>query len=135
MRFAVEERLAGEPTLGYGLFCTAWEECVELQVQSQEYWVGSTLCMLTQHDRYEIGMFVDGVAVGGVVLMQDVDVHVGPCLSVVAQYVLPEYRNKSISLRCMAECMRIAKDSGAAVLAFTHRKGPWKYSTIYRRIK
>jgi GNAT superfamily N-acetyltransferase len=73
--------------------------------------------------------------VGGLCLAPDPwDVHVGPCLSVFAQYVLPEFRLQGVSARLMREALRIAKKSGVPALAFTHRKGPWRYETIYRKV-
>ena len=55
-------------------------------------------------------------------------------MSVFAQYVLPEFRHQGVSARMMREALRIAKKSGVPVLAFTHRKGPWRYETIYRKV-
>jgi len=55
-------------------------------------------------------------------------------MSVISQYVLPDYRNRSISLLCMREAIRIAKANGYSVLAYTHRLGDWRYETIYKRI-
>lgn len=127
-------RLPGEPVQNVTLFQRAWEECEELQVQSEEVWVGSALLSLAALERYEVGILTDAGPIGAAVLASDPwDAHVGPCMSVFAQYVLPEFRNTGASLALMRECLAIARDSHAGVLAYTHRVAPWRYQTIYRR--
>jgi len=99
-------------------------------------WIGRSLLMLQGLDRYEIGVLTpDGIPVGGLVLARDEwDAHVGSCMSVFAQYVIPEYRNKGVSVMLMREALKLTRASGESTLAFTHRKGPWRYETIYRRV-
>ncbi len=129
-------RLRGEAVQSLELFLRAWDECTELQQQSKEIWAGRALLALQGMDRYELAAFVDNTFAGGVVLAHDPwDVHVGPCMSVFAQYVLPEHRLKGISPRLMREALRIARKAGETTLAFTHRAGPWRYNTVYRSIK
>lgn len=129
-------RLPGEAVQSLDLFTRAWAECVELQVRDREAWLGASLLALQGLKRYEIAALHDGECVGGIVLAHDPwDVHVGPCLSVFAQYVLPEYRLRGISPRLMRESIRIAKEVDAPILAYTHRVGPWRYQTVYRSIK
>lgn len=128
-------RRVGDPVQSLRLFTRAWDECVELQTSPKDEWVGRSLLTLQQIERYEIILLRGSHEVGGLVLAHDPwDAHVGPCMSVFAQYVLPEHRNTGVSALCMRASLRIAKDAGAPVLAFTHRKGPWRYETIYRRI-
>lgn len=130
-------RLPGEPVQNVALFERAWDECIEMQVQDKSAWVGRSLLALSSLERFEIAAVHGTDVVGAVVLASDPwDAHVGPCMSVFAQYVLPEYRNVGVSLMLMRESMRIARcTAGVHVLAFTHRKAPWRYETIYRRIK
>lgn len=98
--------------------------------------MGRALLALQEMDRYEIAAFIDGEVVGALVLAFDPwDVHVGPCMSVFAQYVLPEHRLSGVSPRLMREALRIAKRVGVSTLAYTHRVGPWRYETSYRSIK
>ena len=113
----------------------AWDECVELQCSAKELWVGRVLGTLSALSRFELGIFDGTRAVGAAVIAPDHDVHVGPCMSVLAQYVMPEYRNKFISLRLMRACLALTNKSAFNVLAYTHRLGPWKYSTTYRKVK
>lgn len=124
------------PVPNVSLFARAWEECPELQVRSKAHWLGTTLDTLFKlEERYDIALWTpEGEPVGGLILTLDEDIHVGTCMSVVAQYVFPEYRNKGVSLRCMREAMRIARERCAPVLAFTHRIGDWRYETIYKEL-
>lgn len=125
-----------EPVQNFDLFKRAWGECIELQSTTESEWIGRSLLMLQGLDRYEVGIFrPDGYVVGGAVIAHDPwDTHVGPCMSVFTQYVLPEYRNRGISLKLMREALRITRLSEHTTLAFTHRKGDWRYETIYRRV-
>lgn len=128
-------RRAGEPVQNLDMFSRAWDECVELQVTPKEEWIGRALLSLQSLERYEVAVIAHSEVVGGLIIAHDPwDAHVGPCISVFSQYVMPEFRHTGVSNRCMREAVRIAKQSGAKVLAFTHRKGPWRYCTIYRRI-
>lgn len=135
LNFICTYRKAREAVQAPELFYRAWDECLELQVVDREAWVASALNRLTLFDwRYEIGMHTGKQTVGGIVLAPDDDIHVGPCLSVFAQYVMPEYRNRGISLRCMRLAERAAGELGYNMLAYTHRLGDWRYETIYRRL-
>lgn len=97
-------------------------------------WVSATLARLMSYDRYELGLLVADKVVGGVTLVEDDDVHVGRCLTVASQYVLPEYRNTGCSMLFMREAVRLARNLSMPVLAYTHRLGDWTYKTTYRRI-
>lgn len=90
---------------------------------------------LSALDRYEVGVVLDNTPVGGILLVQDDDWHVGRCLAVVSQYVLPEHRHTGVSRACMRYTVNIAKELQYPTLAYSHRKGPWRYETIYRRIQ
>lgn len=135
-RLETFHRLAGEPVQNVALFERAWDECVELQAQTRPVWLGRSLLSMAALERFEIAAIDGAEVVGAAILASDPwDAHVGPCMSVFAQYVLPEYRNAGISRRIMREAYRIAScTAGVQVLAFTHRKAPWRYETIYRRI-
>lgn len=127
-------RNGGEAVQNLQLFSRAWDECVELQSTSRQDWIGRTLLSLQRLDRYEVAAHNGEFTVGGIILAQDLDVHVGPCISVFAQYVLPEFRLQGVSPRLMREAVRLARMGGSPVLAYTHREGPWRYQTVYRRL-
>jgi len=115
-------------------YCTAWDEFIELQCTPKSIWVGSAVATAQAYDRTAVVVFQDGVLAGGVILVPDNDTHVGKCLSVHFQYVLPEYRNLGISYKLMRQAMRIAKREEYPVLAYSHRIRDWEYKTIYRRV-
>lgn len=128
-------RHPGEAVQNLSMFARAWDECVELQSNPREVWIGHSLVNLQNLARWEIGVFDDDKIMGGILLAEmPWDAHVGPCLAVFAQYVLPEYRLRGVSPRLMRESIRIARKAGAPTLSFTHRKGPWRYDTLYRRL-
>lgn len=127
-------RLPGEPVQALDLFTRAWDECIELQCNPKDVWVGRALLSLADQHRWELIAFDGAECLGGIVVVQELDIHVGQCLSVVAQYVLPEHRLTGVSPQLMRGAMRIAREAGAPTFAFTHRKGPWRYETIYRSL-
>lgn len=135
LEFVVVPRTKGQKCIAPGLFYRAWDECLESQGIDKETWCDRSIRMVESVDRYELGMLDNGIPVGGISLTLDHDPHVGECLCVMSQYVLPEYRNKAISMRCMRECIRIAKRLGHNMLAYTHRERDWVYTTTYKRIR
>lgn len=136
MRLHQTFQLPGEPVQNPELFARAWDEFPELKCNSRADWCGRSLHMLADLERWEIGVIHDNTVIGGLVLVEDPwECHVGPCLTVAAQYVLPEYRNQGVSGMLMRQALRVVKSQpGPKTLAYTHRVGPWRYETIYRRI-
>lgn len=135
MNFLVMHRKRGEPVQAPELFERAWDEFIELQVMDKSAWLQHTLSTLSCLDRFEIGVHNGQSIIGGVILARDNDIHIGDCLSVFGQYVLPEFRHTGVSRRCMVECFSLAKDLGHTHIAYTHRAGDWRYETIYRKVK
>lgn len=87
------------------------------------------------NDRLEIMAFTDhGDLAGILVLVDDDDEHVGRCVSVHWQYILPEHRNTGIARQFMRAAIQCAEQGGYSVLAYSHRVGPGEYSIKYRRI-
>lgn len=117
------------------MFLRSWDECIELQQQPKVLWLERTVAVMASISRWEITAHAGSAVVGAIIVGHDDDVHVGPCLSVFAQYVLPEFRLQGASQRMMSTAVRIARQSGANTFAYTHRLGPWRYETIYRRLK
>lgn len=129
------QRDSGQAVQNVQLFRKAWAEFEELQVQSEEIWVGRALYALSALSRFELAVFDGFEVIGAAVLAMDMhDAHVGPCMSVYAQYVLPDYRNKGVSRSMMRKAYQITADSEAQILVYSHREGPWKYSNTYRRV-
>ena len=134
VHFISHEVPVGTPVPAPHLFESAWDEFIELGVVDKIAWVGNALAMHMTVPRYDIGVFVQDKVVGGLCLAADDDPHVGTCLTVISNYVLPEYRGL-VGARCFRECLRVAKRSGYPVLAYTHRLKDWEYKTIYRKLK
>ena len=115
------------------LFTRAWDECSELQVQPKENWVADSIEYLESLTLYRLVIRDGGSVVGGLLLVEDDDVHVGRCLSVAYHYVLPEYRNKYLGFKLLKLALAIARNNNFKVLAYTHRVAPWTYITRYRK--
>ena len=127
-------RLKGEPVQNVELFRMAWHEFPELKVQDEHVWLSNSLYTMSELDRFEIAITAGDRTIGAAIVADDPwDPHVGPCMSVFAQYVMPEYRNRGVSRLIMREALTLAREYNAGVLAYTHRLGPWKYATIYKR--
>ena len=127
-------RQPGEPTDGRWFMDEAWSECSELQTTSLQDFrrrAHDSVCSL---ERLEVVAFVGGRAAGIAVLAVDDDLHVGECLSVQWQYVLPEFRNLGVSPAFLRVAKNLARQLNLPVIAFTHRLGPGVYKTSYRRV-
>lgn len=132
--FVSRKVAAGTPIPGMRLFQKAQSEFIELAVMDKSAWIQHTMAWLSALERYEIGVLLDGEPIGGLCLCADDDPHVGACCTVVSNYVLPEYRNHSVGLRCFREAIRVARKAGFTMLAYTHREKDWVYRTLYRRL-
>lgn len=132
----VRTRLLKQYEMGRGnhLFSLAWDECIELQVSNKQAWFQSVTMQMSSFDRWEITAWCGDLLVGGVIIAEDSDIHVGTCMSVLFQYVAPAFRNRGCSIRLMRETIRIAQEHSLPILAYTHRLGDWRYETIYKRI-
>lgn len=136
LRLSTEFRTAQQPVHNLALFEAAWDECIELQSTPKDLWVGRVLLHLGAMPRYELAVLGDSGVLGGLVLvLDDSDVHVGACASVHALYVHTASRGTGVVPMLMREVMRLCKLHEVPILAYTHRVGPWKYSTIYKRIR
>ena len=128
------ERQAGEPCDGFTIYDAAWCECIELQLSDRYGWVSHTMRCVGSVKRVELGARINGELVGGLVVCEDYDGHVGHCMSVLFHYVLPEYRHRGVASRLLKLAMQETKLQGLPVLAYTHRLCDWTYKLTYRRI-
>lgn len=83
--------------------------------------------------RIELMAFDQGALVGFCVLVAEEDANVGPCLGVMWNFVLPEYRGH-VGRHFIRRALRIARQSGLRCIAYTHRLGEGRYEITYRRI-
>jgi len=133
--FRVQHVHAGSPCVPIeGLLDSAYSECLESGVMDRRKWIELNLDILSSEDRIEIGAFEDGYLVGGMTLAEEMDAHVGACVSVRYNYVLPEYRTLKLGTIMMRHAIQLAKTLGPQYIAFTHRKGVGLYTIRYRRL-
>ena len=127
---------AGERAHTASLALPAVLEFPELR-QSEDYRddVHRVVSSLSEFDRSEIVAIDNGTVVGGAVIVLDDDQHVGPCLSLQWQYVLPAYRSKRLGHHFVRELLRQAGWAGIRNVCYTHRVGAGKYTLTYREVK
>lgn len=127
---------AGERAHTAPLALPAVLEFPELR-QSEDYRddVHRVVSSLSEFDRSEIVAIDDGKVVGGAVIVLDDDQHVGPCLSLQWQYVLPAYRAKRLGHHFVRELLRQAGWAGIRNVCYTHRVGVGKYTLTYREVE
>lgn len=87
-----------------------------------------------QLDRFEITVTLDGELIGFACIVEDDDLHVGRCLSLQWQYVVPEYRGR-IGPMFLRALFGIGRNRGFHVVAYSHRINQGHYAIKYRRIK
>lgn len=134
LEYRVDLRQAGEASCVESILQAAWDEFIECRVMDKETWVQNTLALVEQYPRYEIGLFYGDTPVGGLILTRDEDIHVGDCMCIMFQYVLPEHRHTHVSARCMRHAVRITRELGHSILAYSHRDRDWCYTIKYRRV-
>lgn len=127
-------RQPGEPTDGRWFIEDGWLEFSELRFSSLEEFTRRTHDGLCSIERLEMVALWDGRPAGFMALALDDDMHVGPCLAVQWQFVLPPYRNLGVAPRFMREAKTVARKLRVPTIAFTHRLGPGTYKTSYRRL-
>ncbi|QJD54803.1 GNAT family N-acethyltransferase [Pseudomonas phage MR6] len=134
MNVSVVPRAEGETTYVVDLLPSALLNVPEMGWGGSEEEVRLRVCEQTEQiDRYEFVAIETGRVVGCAVLAPDEDIHVGPCLTIMWNYIIPEYRG-ALGMRFHRLAIRLAKHLGLPVLAYTHRKGVGQYSITYRRL-
>lgn len=93
------------------------------------------LACAEEHDRIELVVFDGNRTVGFCCLAEDYDLHVGRCLTVMWDYVVPSHRGGTVGQRMLRAAMQIATQHGFAVLCYTHRTAPGVYQVKYTRLE
>lgn len=133
MRIVILNGCAGKQASTSVLALPAVLEFPELR-QSKDYRddVHRVVSSLSEFDRTEI-LCIDGTTVvGGAVIVLDDDQHVGACLTLQWQYVLPAYRSKTLGAKFIRELKRQAQWAGIRNICYTHRTGIGRYTVVYR---
>lgn len=133
-RFREYRRSEGGALVHTQFYGNAWEEFVELQSQPKEVYVANVIEYLQSLNRIEIYSYMHGSPIGAAVLTTEIDYHVGKCVSVVTQYVLPRYRGSGFSFEIMRRARKECKAQGIGMLAWSHRVKDFEYKTVYRSV-
>ena len=73
----------------------------------------------------------DGADVLGIMaLSEDMDFHIGECVSLVYMFTFPEFRNRGIG-KLMLQYARATAAAANAALAYTRRVADYEYKLIY----
>lgn len=132
MQYTLHYRKAGELSPALFLLAMAWHELEELQCRSLADYLDDSLAASSALERFEAIAWDGGEIVGFAMYVEDLDVHVGRCLSIGHHYVLPSHRQRGCAKHFMRWHNMLAAALRIDVCAWTHRKGPWRYSTTYR---
>lgn len=136
LRLEILWKKGGDAMHPDSLFEDAWENHIECQGIGKLNWATSQREYITDMDRFELLAFDGDKLVGAMVLAFDEDeVHVGRCCYVAFAYMLPAYRGGNAGAWFYRTALRITKNCGYPVLAYTHRVRDWEYLVRYIRIK
>lgn len=126
----VQYKLPNEPTSATQFCRSAWNECSELQVRPYLEFCTSLKQSIESIDRIEV--IESGV--GGMIISDSNDMHVGPCLTAMWVYVHPKYRNSGWYRKFLRSLKDACTDTGISNYMFTHRTGHGRYENIYRSV-
>jgi GNAT superfamily N-acetyltransferase len=107
---------------------------IELQQTSAKQYQDRLAEQVFGVDRWEMIAWLDDEIVGCAIIMLEEDIHVGPCVSVVHQFVSPCARNRGFARLVIKTAKRIAQAYRIGTIAYAHRLGPWRYVTTYRNV-
>ncbi|QDH84695.1 hypothetical protein Axy23_032 [Achromobacter phage vB_AxyP_19-32_Axy23] len=118
------------------LWRAGWAEYPEFhQPRSFDQFLHETLRELEGVQRVELLAFDGPEPVGGLIFGAVKDLHVGTCLGVLHMYIRPEYRGGSLARRLIASLFHFAAVVGFRYVAMSHRRGPFQYTTTYRKVQ
>ncbi|MNJ09326.1 hypothetical protein D3C77_34700 [compost metagenome] len=129
-------RRAGDPCMGEWILPEVLQEVDELTWQNNpdDAW-RHLLQSAVAIDRIELGVFSQGDMIGFCVLAEDDDIHVGRCLTVMWDYVVPSHRGGTVGQRMLRTAKSRAQQLGFSVLCYTHRTGLGVYQVRYIRLE
>ena len=134
--YCERKRQAGDPTMGEWILPTVLDDIEELTWQDDRQAAAQRILQsVVDEDRIEILVVEDGLPIGFCALAEDHDIHVGRCLTVMWDYVVPSHRGGTVGQRMLRVAMQRARQYGFAVLSYTHRTGPGVYRVKYIRLE
>lgn len=129
-------RRRGDPCIGEWILPEVLAEVEELTWQEDKERAGQRmLASAVEQDRIELAVFDKDRIVGFCALAEDYDIHVGRCLTVMWDYVVPSHRGGTVGQRMLRAAMQRARQYGFAVLCYTHRTAPGIYQVKYIRLE
>lgn len=129
--FALEP---GDLCLGAELIPFGYAELPEFnETCTLEQVTARMLATIEPMSRTEILAVIDGQLVGFACVVEDDDIHVGRCLTLQWQYVVPEHRGR-IGAEFLRWLARFARCQGFQFIAYSHRVNSRHYAIKYRRI-
>lgn len=129
-------RREGDPCMGEWILPDVLGDVEELTWQEDKTTaMQRILNSAIKQDRIELAVFDNSRIVGFCCLAEDYDIHVGRCLTVMWDYVVPSHRGGTVGQRMLRAAMQIAGQHGFAVLCYTHRTAPGIYQVKYIRLE
>jgi hypothetical protein len=127
-------RREGDPCQGAPMIDHVYAELPEFRAGGNLEDVRARMLGATEQlDRCELTAVVGGVLVGFACIVEDEDMHVGSCLSLQWQYVVPEHRGK-IGAAFLRELVKLGRILGFRFVAYSHRVNDRHYAIKYRSI-
>lgn len=135
MHHVVRQREAGDPSFAEWVVDSAIAELPELtwhrtKAEARE----GILESCAKFDRLEIVTYQDGKVIGSCILVEEDDQHIGPCIGIAWNYVLPEHRGK-VGRDYLRFAYRLTERNELPAVAYTRRTGEGSYQVNYRRVK
>lgn len=134
MNIAARGRRIGDPSFISWFTADAYNQFAEMRWGTYEECHKRITESTESVERVELLAIHDGKPAGICVLVQEVDAHVGPCIGVMWQYVLPWAEQAGISRAFLRYAERLARNLNIPAIAWTHRTGLGVYSVRYRRL-
>lgn len=125
---------SGDLCLGAGIIPAVYAELPEFRDGGTLDEVSRRMLAATEGlDRYELLAVAGGDLIGFACVVEDDDMHVGRCLTLQWQYVVPEHRGK-IGGEFLRWLARTAREQGFEFIAYSHRITSRHYAIKYRRV-
>lgn len=121
-------RMEGEDVLGSSaeLLLQAWNSLPELQNRPLSQYMSDNIGLLVSYNRLEVHVLDNGAVVGGVVLIDLVDIHYGRVLC-----VMHAFGKAGPALK---KAYEVGRELGFKWLMRSSRLSSTKYLTLYRRL-
>ena len=133
-RIALFRLCAGDLCLGSAIIPTVYDELPEFRAGGTLIQVSKRMVDATEQlDRHEILAVLDGVLIGFACLVEEDDMHVGRCLTLQWQYVVPEHRDR-IGGQFLRWLAKAGRDMGFQFIAYSHRISSRHYAIKYRSV-